>query len=544
MKAIKQKKSIGVVRRWGAEALNILSFLSVAVFMVYIYMAKNMSPTAEHIYRFYIYGVELSLAWWSFCNAFFFPAATREAAMFWIRLSSFGWIGVAFFTLMGVCYITDRKHYINTPWKRICLAAPAITMLLLNLCGETTSVAYNFTQSVFGLGWTYVNQVTNFKYWLLVAYILLYFGVAIGFLGAYAKKADKGATRSLSAGLVVLDGILVIMCAFTDLILPFFPLEIPPIANIISVFFGIVFVRKLQRFDFNSIEKAFPSSMIIETSFDPLCIVDTNGVIRFCNRAMARLFECKEVDLKGYHIIESIVKDKKYEDFLQKLMRHEKILSSEVYITTFQGNVAAITLNLTWLFEGGDVPRGGILFLHDIPEQVNARKQMQELAYHDQLTGLSNRLNFNATIETYIEEYMDKSREFAVISLDVNRFKQFNDTYGHHMGDLVLGCVASALRSSVSPEDQVFRVGGDEFMVLVQVENQRVLDGIVRRISHNLCREEIIDGKMLQLSISIGAVLYSEQCDLEKILSLADERMYQNKRVWAADNKLGGVDEK
>lgn len=510
--------------------MNILSFLSVVVFMIYLNMAKSVSPTADHTYRFYIYGIDFSLAWWSFCNAFFFSAATKEAAMLWIKLSCFGWIGVTFFTFLGVCYITDHNNYINTPWKKICIALPAVIMVFLNLFGNATSVAYDFTQSVFGLGWTYVNSVSNFKYWLFIAYLLIYFGVALGFLGAHARKAATIATRSLSAGLVVLDGILVIICAFTDLILPFLPPAIPPVANIITVFFGIVFVRKLQRFDFNSIEKAFPSSMIIETSFDPLCIVDTNGIIRFCNKAMTNLFGCNEKALKGYQVVKAIVKDKRFDDFMQQLLLHKKIVSSSVHIKTFQNKEVAITLNLTWLFDGGETPIGGIVCLHDITDEVNAREQLQELAYHDQLTGLSNRLNFNAAIASYISEFESAKREFAIINLDVNRFKQFNDTYGHHMGDLVLSYVANILRASTAPEDQVFRMGGDEFMVLAQVEDQNLLNGIVRRIAHNLCREAIIDGEKLQISVSIGSAMYSELGDLEKIMSLADERMYQNKR--------------
>lgn len=517
--------------------MNILSFLSAIVFVIYLYMAKNVSPTAERTYRITVRGLEFSLAWWSFCNAFFFAAPTKQAALIWNKLSSFGWISVILFTLLGVCYIAEHKNYIDTCWKKLCMIVPAAAMLLLNLAGNTTSVAVDFTQGVLGLGWAYVNRASNFKYWLFLAYMLVYFGLSIFLLWTYAKKTDVGASKNLSVGLATLDGSLVVICAFTDLILPFFPLAIQPVANIIAVFFGIVFVQKLQKFDFNSIEKAFPASMIIDTSFDPLCIIDTNGIVRFCNKAMIRLFECPEEGLKGCRILDFIVKDERYNRLIEELLLHEKIVSSEVCITTFQKNKAIITLNLTWLFEGSETPRGGIVCLHDITEQAYAREQMQQLAYHDQLTGLSNRLCFNSAVEGYVDEYIGTGRDFAVINLDIDQFKYVNDHYGHHVGDLVLAHIADALRSSIAPEDQAFRMGGDEFLVLAQVEDKAVLDGIIRRITRNLCREVEIDGYMLSLSASVGAALFSERKEIEKTLSLADERMYQSKRAWSTGGK-------
>lgn len=168
----------------------------------------------------------------------------------------------------------------------------------------------------------------------------------------------------------------------------------------------------------------------------------------------------------------------------------------------------------------------------DMSRQKEREETLHRMANHDPLTGLANRSMFMETVEREISHARRQvDYQFAVLFIDLNQFKAFNDTYGHGAGDKLLAEFADRLRGSVRPSDLVARMGGDEFTVLLtHLQGDIELPCIVRRISDALHAPYDSDGRRLSPSASIGVATYDPDFeDVEAMLRRADAAMYREK---------------
>ena len=156
------------------------------------------------------------------------------------------------------------------------------------------------------------------------------------------------------------------------------------------------------------------------------------------------------------------------------------------------------------------------------------RRKLEGLANTDGLTGLFNERCFNSTLKQ-----KEKARQpFALFYLDLDRFKPVNDTYGHDVGDQLLRAVADRLRSCVRSSDFAFRIGGDEFALIVNGEVDA--DGCAQRIEtiKSVIRQPyVLDGRTICIGTSCGSACYpADRADVRDIRILADHRMYEDKQ--------------
>ena len=154
-------------------------------------------------------------------------------------------------------------------------------------------------------------------------------------------------------------------------------------------------------------------------------------------------------------------------------------------------------------------------------------------ALHDPLTGLANRTVLENRIASAVSGARRHDSYLGVVFLDVDGFKAINDTLGHDRGDVVLCEVARRLRSSVRTTDTVARVGGDEFVVLIEDDDESVPHHIADRIKAALAAPFAIDGAQLPVVVSIGLAIGPGQ-DTVDLLRRSDEGMYATKRLRAA----------
>jgi len=175
--------------------------------------------------------------------------------------------------------------------------------------------------------------------------------------------------------------------------------------------------------------------------------------------------------------------------------------------------------------------------LTDISVRKAAEVELVESAFHDHLTGLANRALFSDRLEQcFHRARRDASVRFAVMFLDLDRFKAINDTYGHAAGDRLLAAVAHRLRRQFRPTDTVARMGGDEFTVLVeQYRTERDLAVIASRVIADLSAPFQIDGVSVRISASIGIATSEHGYDVsEGILRDADAALYRAKEAGKA----------
>lgn len=171
---------------------------------------------------------------------------------------------------------------------------------------------------------------------------------------------------------------------------------------------------------------------------------------------------------------------------------------------------------------------------------ITARYDMKLLSLTDQLTGLYNRRFMDEYYKLIFERAKRNKNLIGFIMLDINDFKSINDTYGHKAGDRALILTAESLRDSCRSTEAVFRMGGDEFLVLApDLKSEEGLQVIASRIRNNVTRMVEIGGEKINIVPSIGTALYPQEGeDFDLVLNLADERMYEDKkRLKAGKNK-------
>jgi diguanylate cyclase (GGDEF)-like protein/PAS domain S-box-containing protein len=168
----------------------------------------------------------------------------------------------------------------------------------------------------------------------------------------------------------------------------------------------------------------------------------------------------------------------------------------------------------------------------DITEIDAYRRRIHHLAFFDSLTGLPNREMLNKRIREVMDGNPRPGRQFALMMLDLDRFKEINDTLGHGIGDLLLGRAARRLLGAVGKDDTVARLGGDEFAVLVPAPAaSQELTALAGRILDAFARPFLIEGRELFVSVSLGIALYPRDCTgIDTLFRYADTAMYHAKR--------------
>jgi diguanylate cyclase (GGDEF)-like protein len=157
--------------------------------------------------------------------------------------------------------------------------------------------------------------------------------------------------------------------------------------------------------------------------------------------------------------------------------------------------------------------------------QMSVEKEHQ--AGHDPLTGLPNRTHLQTSLTTELAQSKRDGRPFGLLLIDLDHFKEVNDTLGHHVGDQLLIHFADRLANSVRPTDHVARLGGDEFAVIVPNADESEALGVAERIRASLDTPVSLEGMSLEIEASIGLAMHPEHAlDAEDLLRLADVAMY------------------
>jgi len=171
--------------------------------------------------------------------------------------------------------------------------------------------------------------------------------------------------------------------------------------------------------------------------------------------------------------------------------------------------------------------------MYDVTQRKHAEERIRELAEKDSLTGLSNRQAAESALEELIQQAPVGGKEFAVMLIDLDRFKTINDTYGHDAGDKVLVTIAGRLRKLARDSDVVARLGGDEFLLIL---NHAGNIDTIKRIAQKILDAqqapiEVQPGAMEKIGMSIGIALYPEHGDNAlSVRKHADQAMYIVKR--------------
>lgn len=181
---------------------------------------------------------------------------------------------------------------------------------------------------------------------------------------------------------------------------------------------------------------------------------------------------------------------------------------------------AAANLHIAWIF--------GL----SVACYYRSRQQVMSLAREDALTALPNRRWIDEMLNQTLIEAKRSGEKFAVIMLDINKFKLVNDKFGHSAGDKVLAEVADRLRKAVRESDFAGRLGGDEFVVLARrIDSELLLTQMVDRIRHQLNGKMALSDEEIDIRVSIGTAVFPVEGDnADMLLGFADAGMYRDKK--------------
>ncbi|OPY75523.1 MAG: Cyclic di-GMP phosphodiesterase Gmr [Syntrophorhabdus sp. PtaU1.Bin058] len=266
-------------------------------------------------------------------------------------------------------------------------------------------------------------------------------------------------------------------------------------------------------------------------SQDAIYIATQYGAFIDVNRSFLDLFGYTRDEILKLNAKIAYVNEKDIENF-------KKIIKKDGYVKAFEqklkkknGTIMDCILTVTTKKDAGGriVAYQGII--RDITAEKLAEQTIRHMAYHDALTGLPNRTLFNDRLNMAILNAQRNHKRAAVMMLDLDKFKQINDVWGHKFGDLLLKTVGERLIITLRKSDTVARMGGDEFLVIIpEVDHVDDTDIIAGKILQAFSETFVISDRNLSVTTSVGIAVYPQDGkDAETLIKHADIAMYAAK---------------
>lgn len=284
-----------------------------------------------------------------------------------------------------------------------------------------------------------------------------------------------------------------------------------------------------------------PFSYLMEHLYDGLYIADTSGEISFWNHGAQ--------EVTGY-TSEFIIGNPDVDNALMRLSADGKVLSRDRYpllqamqdgqvhsmdlsFLHVNGHRVPVTVRAAPIIVGSNEIIGGFELVRDNSYQVAALEQIETLkkmAFLDALTGVGNRRYTESKIQSYLDEFRRHNTPFGLLFLDIDHFKNVNDTFGHDIGDQVLKMVAATVAHNLGPMDYVGRYGGEEFIVLVSNVDSMQLLSVAERLRRFVMHSTLsTDQGDLGVTASFGATMALKTDTTEGLMQRGDKLLYQSK---------------
>lgn len=273
---------------------------------------------------------------------------------------------------------------------------------------------------------------------------------------------------------------------------------------------------------------------VIDAAPTPIFYKDAEGRYLGCNKAFEEYIGLSRDALIGKSVFELFDDElaKIYFEADKALFDSEGTQMYEAKVKYADGSIHDVMFHKAY-FHAEDASVEGIVgSILDITERKKAEKALEQLAHTDNLTGLDNRYSLMKSLERSLLCQKRENFRLAFLMLDLDGFKQVNDSFGHPTGDSLLKEVAKKLKNTFRESDIIARVGGDEFSVILEkVASKEVLVPLANKIIAEFSEPFIIDNQSFTIGISIGiAISSSSGCSSEDIIKQADAALYQVKK--------------
>ena len=275
--------------------------------------------------------------------------------------------------------------------------------------------------------------------------------------------------------------------------------------------------------------------VILESASEGIIQYDKTGVIHSANRKALSLLNYNEKQIIGHDVFDLLstaeddAADAKQLGSL--MLQQQPYVCNRVILNTRKNSTIVAEISGNCIRDIDAKVQSHIMMFQDITVRTLNEERLVKLAKYDVLTGLSNRSKFHDFTEGKIAYCAHNRKKMAVLFIDIDHFKNINDSMGHDAGDELLVGVAERLRFCIRESDILARIGGDEFAItLVEMGNPNQVTRIVRHILEVIRKPFYIQSREVNVSASIGISLFPESgSDLKTLTQTADTAMYQAK---------------
>ena len=275
------------------------------------------------------------------------------------------------------------------------------------------------------------------------------------------------------------------------------------------------------------------TSAVYRAMGDAVIISDAANQILMANDAFKEFSGFQDHELVGRGFSDLLVKRhgaRSYSDIFTSLDAVGR-WEGQAWIRMKEGEESLRFISIYSTFDDDGSPLQRVVLISEVTDQRRARELINQQANFDPLTGLPNRRLMLDRLEQLIKQSARAQTKLAVIYIDLDNFKDINDSRGHDFGDELLKSIAQRLRDEVRDVDTVARIGGDEFVVLLgQLDKPEQADPIIRQILKNLAEPVLIQDQMVYATASFGVSMYpNDGNDGKALLLSADQAMYAAK---------------
>ncbi|HEU4707795.1 MAG TPA: EAL domain-containing protein [Methylophilaceae bacterium] len=275
------------------------------------------------------------------------------------------------------------------------------------------------------------------------------------------------------------------------------------------------------------------ASLVYRNSSEGMMVTDLDGVILNINPAFTAItgYSLDEVAGKNHTFLNSGRQDENFYRLMWQSIHTEGRWQGEVWNMRKDGEVYVEWLTINTIYNEDGTPHRLVSLFSDITKKKATEELVWKQANFDSLTGLPNRRMFLDRLDQEIKKSHRARQPLAVMLLDLDHFKEINDTLGHDIGDLLLQEAAKRLTSCVRETDTVARLGGDEFTVILgSLKDPSDVERVYQEILRKLAEPFQLGNEVAYVSVSIGITLYPEDStNIDELLKNADQAMYEAK---------------
>ena len=289
--------------------------------------------------------------------------------------------------------------------------------------------------------------------------------------------------------------------------------------------------RMRQKLNETTITKNYLDTVLNSLS-DAVLVTSPEGIVKSCNEATQRLLGYQEADLLGKPLVSFI--DEAHKNGFD--LTNSAPEARETVLRTASGQTIPVSMASSEITTADPQFQGNIYVARNITERKRAERRIRYLARYDTLTKMPNRMQFQHLLQQAIARARRSQRSLALLYLDLDRFKEVNDTFGHAAGDRTLEILSERLTRNLSKDTVIGRLAGDEFAMFVDdlpmdVDNRASIGTLARTLLDEISRTFYVNQQEVYLTASVGVAICPY--DAENVIDLirnADAAMYHSKQ--------------